>query len=136
VAMIAATKTETTSKTIHSFAVPRTSRGVSPGWLPSHSWEEAIEADSLCQNSEVAILRSADLMTQELRDRAGINSPLKKRKKQLLIAPTGSLSIGCIFDPDAPSQIQRTRKPPKFCPCYRAQFLAHIECCRRCGTMP
>src|ERR1039457_1496039 len=55
VAKVAAPAIEITSITIQSFAVPRTPRAGSPATPPSHSWEEAIVADSLCQNSEVAI---------------------------------------------------------------------------------
>jgi hypothetical protein len=41
--------------TIQSRVVPRGPRTASPADAPAHSWGEDTEADTLCQNSDVAI---------------------------------------------------------------------------------
>jgi hypothetical protein len=65
VATVAAARMEATSSIIQSFEVPRCERADSATRLPSHSWEEAIEAESLCQNSEVAICVFKTSMVQK-----------------------------------------------------------------------
>jgi hypothetical protein len=66
------------SVTIQSLVVPREPRADSPANPLSLSWEEAMDADSLCQNSEVAMFVLLTSNVQKLRERAGNNFPTKE----------------------------------------------------------
>jgi hypothetical protein len=113
--MVAAATTETTSKAIQSFTVLPVPRGVSPARLPSHSWEEAIEADSLCQNSEVAICVS---QTSNVHKTMGFGRdlhPAEDSKKHFWNTLDKSLTRLRTFELDAPYQssaVQRIANSP------------------------
>src|ERR1039457_6705181 len=69
VARSAAPRMVTPSRTIHSLTLPRETREGSPTAPPAHSGEEDTEAETLCQNSDVAI---SVLQTSRFQDVRGM----------------------------------------------------------------
>lgn len=59
------------SRVIHNIVVPRNLRGDSAVFPPAQSGDEDTDAETLCQNSDVAIICSANLKARTLGRKGG-----------------------------------------------------------------